>query len=49
MRAIWMKIPLEKARYIGPAVEEYHFVFHHAEEVRKRLGFVDGSHIALLI
>ncbi|CAD7704096.1 unnamed protein product [Ostreobium quekettii] len=31
-RGIWLKIPIEKASFIGPAVDTFNFKFHHAEE-----------------
>lgn len=32
MRGIWLKIPIDKARFVGPSVDVHQFVFHHAEE-----------------
>lgn len=46
MRAIWLKIPLELARFVGPSVDEFSFVFHHAEEVLYSSQKVFCGHLA---
>ncbi|GMH40259.1 hypothetical protein BSKO_08163 [Bryopsis sp. KO-2023] len=32
LRGIWLKIPIDRARFVGPSVDTHQFVFHHAEE-----------------